>query len=575
MGDLSFRVLGPVSVSAGNGDLPLAGGRQRALLALLLVHAGEVVPVERLVDELWNGDERSRRDVQVLVSRLRRDLGAAARFERLAGDARRALAAGEHERALALADEALALWRGAALADVRDVRALQTEAERLEGLRLATIEDRADAALALGRADTGELERLVSAHPLRERLRAQLMLALYRDGRQAEALATYRDGRRALMDELGLEPGPALRELEQRILAHDPALGARPARTEQRRTSRRLLPTLALLLVLGVIVAVAATRSHHPRPAPLQARPDTVAAIDPRTGTLTAVLPVGGGPDSIAAVGGRLWVSNFDARTISRVDLRTHRVDTVGGLPLVDNVVGDGLGGVWVSSFGHATVSRLNPDTGEITRSIRIRSDAEGLAAGGGFLWVTSAAPDDNPLDDAVLAIDLRRMRVTGLFRVGFTPIFDAFGYGSAWVANFEEGTVSVIRPGVAHAETVHVADKPMGITTGEGGVWVVTESDDRVWRIDPITRRVVARIRVGGHPLNVAAGLGSVWVTNRDEGTVSRIDPRTNRVVATIRVGPSPAASPRGGVAPYGVAIAGGRVWVTVRHCDGPPCID
>jgi DNA-binding SARP family transcriptional activator len=237
---MEYAVLGPLEVRRGGQTLPIGSGKQRAVLAVLALEAGRIVPVERLIDELW-GDSpppTATTALQVYVSKLRKTLGDGAietrapgyvlrcapdeldlrRFERLTAEARGA----EPERASALLGEALALWRGSALADVD----LPLEAARLEELRLAAQEQRIDADLARGRSAelVGELEALVSAHPLREPFRAQLMLALYRAGRQAEALRAYRDARAALVEQLGIEPSQRLQQLEQAILRQDAAL---------------------------------------------------------------------------------------------------------------------------------------------------------------------------------------------------------------------------------------------------------------------------------------------------------------------------------------------------------------
>jgi DNA-binding SARP family transcriptional activator len=245
---MEFRVLGPLEIVEQGNPLPLGGARQRALLALLLTRANEVVSTDRLIDELW-GDRTPKRAANALqyhVSQLRKLLGEAdaivtkepgymirvgpdeldlLRFERLVQEGQRS----SPEAAARLLRNALALWRGPALADVSDETFARAEIVRLEELRLVALEGRIDADLALGR-DTelvAELEALIREHPLRERLRAQLMLALYRSGRQAEALEVYRQTRRHLVDELGIDPSPALQQLEQAILHQDPELSPR------------------------------------------------------------------------------------------------------------------------------------------------------------------------------------------------------------------------------------------------------------------------------------------------------------------------------------------------------------
>ena len=244
---MEYRILGPLEVAANGRAVPLGGTKQRALLAVLLLHRNAVVPTERLVEDLWGADPpaTAAKTVQVHVSRLRKALGTAAletraggyalnvdaasvdlrRFEELTRDGRARLAAGDPAGARAALAEALALWRGPPLADFAYEPFAQTEIARLEELRVGALEERIDAELAVGdhAGLVPELETLIASHPLRERLRRQLMLALYRSGRQAEALGVYREARRAL-DELGIEPTRALRELEAAILRHDPAL---------------------------------------------------------------------------------------------------------------------------------------------------------------------------------------------------------------------------------------------------------------------------------------------------------------------------------------------------------------
>ena len=269
---MEYRVLGPLEVLNGQGSLPLAGAKQRALLALLLMHANHVLSRDRLIDELWGNEppETAVQSLQVYVSRLRKLLPAGTLltrppgylleiesaeldlhcFERLLGEGRDALAAGDPAGAATALHNALGLWRGPALADLAFEPFAQAEIGRLDGLRLAAVEERIEADLALGRhADLiGELESLVAANPYRERLRGQLMLALYRSGRQAEALEAYRNARLALIEELGIEPCAALQRLEKSILVQDdhldtPAYG-RPSESASLPLERKLVTVL-------------------------------------------------------------------------------------------------------------------------------------------------------------------------------------------------------------------------------------------------------------------------------------------------------------------------------------------
>ena len=272
---MEFRILGPLEALEGDRVVPVGGGRQRALLALLILNANEVVSTDRLVDELWGerAPPTASKAVRNHVSSLRRALESDGRaggdgllvtrgsgyelrlepgsldldqFERLLAEGRRALEqADRREEAREAAWEALALWRGPALADFAFEPFAQAAIARLEERRLVALEERIAADLALGgHVDlVGELEALIAKHPLRERLRGALMLALYRCGRQSEALHVYQETRRILVDELGIEPGPALQRVERSILQQDSALELVPVpkpssrRCRQRRRS--------------------------------------------------------------------------------------------------------------------------------------------------------------------------------------------------------------------------------------------------------------------------------------------------------------------------------------------------
>jgi len=277
---VEFLILGPVDVLEGGRAVPLPAGKPVALLRALLLNRNRVVSVEDLIDELWGEDppETAAKALQGHVSQLRKALGADRlstkppgyrlrvdegeldldRFEQLVRDGRERLAAGDTRAASRELESALGLWRG--------------PAPGLEERRLAALEDRIEADLALGRHAqlVGELETLVAREPLRERLRGQLMLALYRSGRQADALEQYRQTRQTLVDELGIEPSQALQELQRAMLRHDPELEARRAGSapfaEPTLPRSRLRWTLAavaaIALLAGVVAALAFSRGR-------------------------------------------------------------------------------------------------------------------------------------------------------------------------------------------------------------------------------------------------------------------------------------------------------------------------
>jgi DNA-binding SARP family transcriptional activator len=269
---LQFRILGPLEVAGDGGPLRLGGPRQRATLAILLLNANRVVPVERLADDLYAGAPpvTAVTQVQRQISELRKALGSEAfietrapgyvlrvapeqldlmRFEQRAAAAGDALGRDEPEAALRLLRDALALWRGPPLADVADEPFAWPAIERLEEIRMAADGQRIEAELALGRHAelVGELEELVFEHPLHERFRGQLMLALYRSGRQAEALDVYRRTRQALVEEFGIEPTPVLQKLERAILTQDPSLDPGPPTTARADPSAEPVRTVLVL----------------------------------------------------------------------------------------------------------------------------------------------------------------------------------------------------------------------------------------------------------------------------------------------------------------------------------------
>jgi ABC-type transport system substrate-binding protein/DNA-binding SARP family transcriptional activator len=544
---IDYRLLGPIEVGVDGRALDIGGQKQRALLVVLLLSADEPVSRDVLVDRLWG--ERPPRGAQhtleVYISRLRKTLEPVAgrpvvlarpgayvlrassehidigRFERLAAEGRRALAAGTPGRAAAVLREALVLWRGPALADISDEPFARTEIARLEELRAAVLEDRIEADLALGhhRDVIGELEALAAAHPLRERPYQQLMIALYRCGRQAEALAVYRSARRLLLDELGIEPGPDLQRTERAILEQDvslqppapsPAPLAIAAAGAERPSSRaaayraRLLTAAAAVLLVTVALLVGGSSAFRGPAASLMAGPDTVGVIDAGRNVLTGVVTGPGRPGGVAYGAGATWITD----TADDRLLQVNRADKV-----VDRIaVGRGPAGV---------------------------------AVGDGEVWVA------NQLDGTVWEVNPAAGIPVAKIAVGNGPDAVVFGYGSVWVANATDSTLSRIAPGSGHVLTIPLGASPAGLAAGEGGIWVTSPDSGQLLLVDPHSNRVSRSFQVGVSSAGVAVGAGSVWVGDRG-GAVARVDPVTGR-----------ARKVRTGGAPAGIAFADSAVWV------------
>lgn len=610
---LEFRVLGPFEVVEHGQPLALGGPRQRALLAILVLRRGDVVSADRLIDLLWG--ERppatAAKTLQGYVSHLRKALGDgvlltrsggyllaaepeqvdAEQFEAPVADARAALAVGDAARARELLVSALALWRGEPLADLAYEQFAGREVACLEEARLAALEYRIEADLALGRhrAAVGELEGLVGLHPNSERLLGQLMLALYRSGRQVEALDAYRRGRRALGDELGLEPGPELRALEQRILTQDAALAPPTPRRLRDGSPPRRGMVLALLgtAILAASIAGAMVIIHDSGSADAVSVPaDSVAVIDPRARSVVDAIGVDENPGPVSAGAGGLWVLNLSSATLSRIDVRTRRlIETrgLGGAPTDRGTPGNVVASpeeVWVSAAAcngpdpgallHVFTARDGgldlsaaddvPLAGVVPEPAR-RSEAGtsllgcGLAARGTSAWVATNNPpgiarvDHNPATG-------RSHVVWGRPLPGLTDAI-AVGYGSVWGVDSQNEVIRRIDQKTGRTTgRLRAGADPVAIATDRRAVWVANAGDNSVSRIDPRTNQVTQAIAVGKGPAAVATGGGAVWVAMSDEGSVARIDSRTNRVTATIAVGHRP----------QGIAVAGGLVWVTVR---------
>ena len=451
---MEIRILGPLEVSDNGRVVELGAGRQRALLALLALHAREIVATDRLIEELWGGSPppTAAKALQNLVSQLRRSLGAdsiatrppgyslrldaddldARRFERLAAEGHRLLEE-DPGRAGQTLLEALGLWRGRALADFAYEDFAQSEITRLDELRLGAIEDRIDADLAMGRATelVPELEPLVSAHPLRERLRGQLMLALYRSGRQADALEVYRSGRRLLDEALGLKPDAELQRLERAILNHD--------------------PWLASPVVAGVRRPFVAQRRRTSSHTEAQVPPDSVAVIDPQRSRVVGHVLVGRRPVALAIGHGSVWVANADDGTVSRIDQdRREHIRTIGiGAPAIDLAVAPDA--VWVANGSAGTVSRIDPSADAVVETIDLRGSSElvwnptyAVDADDDSVWIAagySPCAPHRPGDERALG-DHRRRPCTGRpgTRRGGTLGGDDRRAGSAHRAAHEHG---------------------------------------------------------------------------------------------------------------------------------------
>jgi DNA-binding SARP family transcriptional activator/ABC-type branched-subunit amino acid transport system substrate-binding protein/sugar lactone lactonase YvrE len=593
---LDFLLLGPLEVRDDGRPVHLGGVRQRSVLAILLLHAGRVVPADTLIDELW-GDAPPADAASALqqhVSRLRRLLAPhavvetiapgylvrpppggtdVARFEALRAEGRDHLAAGRADEAAEALRAALGQWRGRALADLAHEQFAVAAVEALEEERLEALELRVDADLALGRHAelVPELRTLVARHPLRERLRAQLVLALYRCGRQADALDAYADARRTLVDELGLEPGPDLRRLQDAVLRHEPGLELPPAPgvvapARRRRFLRHTVPTLAAVAVAAAGAAFA-TRGDAPAPAVRPAATGgELVALDAATGRIARRLPAGRTPAALARTDdGRLWVVDADARTLLAVDPGAGTVEALatGGTPTDVAAAGEG---VWVGDGEPVDDAQF---AGPVTTAVRwldaptrgIRATVElprtggtvGNTAGNRLAVSARAAWAVGP-SGAVVRIDrttgaeTNRTRRAGAFAVAATG-------RHVWALR-PDGVLLVLdeASGEVRGRIELPTDAPARLAAGAGAAWVTAPADGRVFRVEPAGD--IRSVVVGRGASEITAGPDGAWVADTVAGTLQRIDAQGGEAGRPVRVGGMPRA----------LLIADGTLWVAVE---------
>ena len=645
---MEFRILGPLEVLENSRPLALGRLKERIVLAVLLLHANEFVSRERLIDELWGTTPpaTARKAVNVYISKLRQtltrnghdpiataeggyrlgvdpDLLDAERLRSLIGQARSCIADGDSDPASQLLQEALALWRGPTLAGIPLESFGRDEVAQLDELRLAALMDRIDCDLALGRHEQvlGELNLLVREHPLRERLRAQQMLALYRADRQADALDVYAEARQTLVDDLGIEPSEALQRLQQAILRHDPSLetpegtaavnGIEPSvaapppspgtQTERgkERAPRRFRPRRRQFALAGIVLlalsAAAAAILTESAGATARILTNSLVQLDPHTGKPILVKQVGIEPDPIAITPTAIWT--VDDTEVSRYDLHTHNVDTSpitshSGSPF--GIAFDRTGNAWITSASESQYApRVNAFLTRVTRGPGVTGPGvvdpgQGLLQTmplplpmAGFealvadrLWIITGPHGPMPGDNRVAVVNLRTFQATAL-KLDERATAIAYGYDTVWIGTYGGPTFDGHTPDDSRLEAIRAGQSkpiktvlerhgagwgPLSIAVGDGAVWVVTYSSRQLFKINPITLQIEHRLDLSAEkPGSVAVGAGAVWTTGAH--SITKIDPHTDTIIHTypIRVG-----------FPCAIAATSTTLWLAVdsRSC-------
>jgi streptogramin lyase len=495
------------------------------------------------------------------------------RFTQLCREARES-SVPEHRAALL--HEALRLWRDEPLPELRNEPFAGTAVGQLEQLRLGALEERIDADLTLGRDAelVPELETLVAEHRYRERLRAQLMLALYRSGRQADALDAYQVGRRVLQEELGLEPGKELRDLEAAILRQDEALSPARADTEEPepgpppsslRFSRRTLIAAGVVgfALIALAATVAAFRSTGTSDAGIS--PGSVGVVDSSSRSVVAEIPVGFSSPLIAAGEGFVWVVDPEGRTLTSIDPETNTIFAPprgipgDGVPIALAV---GEGSVWIAlNEGRVlSVLKLGPEFGDRRhRTVLETSDRQleppfepvELAIGDGAVWAFERGGGE------INRIDPETGEKT-LFADGYGGSSSIAVSGHALWLGGPDGVKKIdlrTRKELSAPPPKEVEKSRItSIAVRPEAVWFVGETGTRLWRIDPVRVAIQSSEPIGASPSDVAVDAqGAVWVASSSLTSLARYDPGTNRV-DRVDVG----TTSRGLVARFG------RIWTS-----------
>lgn len=589
---LEFRLLGPVQAQVDGVVADLGGSKPSGLLAVLLLAANSPVTTSELIDALWWEAPRSApKMIQMHVSRIRQQLGVRSQclrtvprgylIEVRAGEldlsrvseltARgRAVAAHDPQLASRLLSEALGLFRGPALATVRDEPFATASVLRLEELRVDLLEERIDADLAAGRGRelVGELQGLVAAHPAREHLGVQLMLALYQADRQTEALEAARTLRERLAHDLGITPSPAIDRLEVAILNHDPSLSLAPPsapapspspavtdprlrqpdphepppRLPERSGRRRAVLAAATLMAAGLAVVLVTTLT----PAKSGTGPSayggritsaSLVVVDGRTDWVRADLPLGGRPSEVSVADNAAFVGNIALRTVTQVDLADYRAGTTFGLTVQPSQLAATKDDVWISDGFTGTVSRLSRSAEVLTDAVFSTGRTSGLvavaAADPRVLW--AGLPDGRLV--ALRTSDFALVHSTRLAggRIGLL----ADDGDVVCAGYFRTAAVTCLRT----ADATVVASMPLpatphAVAVGPSGAWALAGAPARLWHLPVRSGATPISRRIPPGATGLALSTSYLWVLYGDQGRLMRLSLSGNEPPVTLDLG-------------------------------------
>jgi DNA-binding SARP family transcriptional activator len=580
--------------------LTIGGVKQRALLAALLLRANQTVTTARLIDDLW-GEERpasATKMVHIYVSRLRQLFGADATsllpsvpggyefrladtefdleiVEAAAAEGRSLAEVNPREAASRFRD-ALSVWRGAPLDDVSAEPFARVAIPRLEELRRAILDDRMAAELAAGHHQDvlGELLTIAADEPYRERPHRHVMLALYRCGRQPEALEIYRNFRRRIAEEFGLDPSPELRHLEASILAHDPAVSTPPTpfvRPEQAPAvvspnapapahpgppANRIRWFVAAAVVIVAVGSTALVAVLHRRGGTDSINrvlhTNSVAVLDASTGRLDGDVRVGANPGPIVMSGSTAWIGSGQDHTVDRVDARRLVVTKTFGLAAPPQALAASGERIWIANGFAGTLSRILAPYNQLSTPFYPDRALGGLLAVAGTnsaLWVGLS-------DGSLVHLDPASLRLVVKYHLDRHPAVIAVSGDSVWaipLSGDELERVNAADRGTA--ETIRLPGPPHGLAADAEHVWVAISDPNEVLDFDPATGHAVATYRLQSSPTGVAAAAATAWVVEGTTGDLERVGGNSGVPRMTLHLGHRLGD----------VAVSGSKVWVTV----------
>ena len=556
---IEVRVLGPLEVLIDGCPLKLGSATEKALIVYLALHPGRPVSTDVIIDALWGeqAPATAREMVRTYVARVRKRCGDLVRTRsggyalelppeavdafRFEGLVETGLRESDPIAGAGILKEALELWRGSPLAELSALPGGGADAARLEEMRLGAIERRVEHELALGRSTdlVPELESLVRENPYRERLRAHLMLALYRAGRQTEALERYLEGRRLLVEEIGIEPSRSLQEMQAAILRQDPALDLPPHEPVAPAIPGPALQESSAMPRASATPRALAHRSRGPGAAP---------AISLRV--LSAALVIAGLVVAILIVTSGTASETITRRSVGVIDPRSGQVVAAAVLTRDPGPIAAGRNAVWIGDGASQAVLNVTPVSLSLRQRVKLGTFPYQITSGRHAAWV----------GDGFYGT-VTRITEAGGVSTPFRPeptstgrLALVYGDGSLWVGS-QDGGLSRVEP--VHDRTVtvvHGVGRPAALALAGGAVWVAEAASDAVLRVGMNGRRAIRSVPIGGVPSDVASdGRSSVWAVTPDNGVLWRIDARTAAVTASIDVGPGFSF----------VAAVDGRVWV------------